>query len=99
MAAAAPGTTAGPAGGQVLPGQVVTLSGTDISGALPAIQQALASGDLAEIARIKSEIRQQTPPEGADPAERLQKLAELHTRGVLTDDEFAAAKAKLLNEI
>ncbi len=40
------------------------------------------------------------PPPQAAPAEdlttRLQKLAELHTQGVLTDAEFAAAKAQLL---
>ena len=27
---------------------------------------------------------------------RLQQLAELHTQGVLSDEEFAAAKAKVL---
>ena len=31
-----------------------------------------------------------------DPLARLRELAELHDTGVLTDDEFAAAKAKLL---
>lgn len=33
----------------------------------------------------------------ADPAtEQLQNLASLHSQGVLTDEEFAAAKAKIL---
>jgi hypothetical protein len=32
----------------------------------------------------------------ADPAEQLGKLAALHEQGVLTDDEFAAQKAKIL---
>jgi len=32
----------------------------------------------------------------ADPIEQLKQLAELHSQGVLTDDEFAAQKAKLL---
>ena len=31
-----------------------------------------------------------------DPLARLRDLADLHDSGVLTDDEFAAAKAKLL---
>jgi hypothetical protein len=31
-----------------------------------------------------------------DPIEQLKELAELHQQGVLTDDEFAAQKAKLL---
>ncbi|MGE5376147.1 MAG: SHOCT domain-containing protein [Bacteroidota bacterium] len=41
------------------------------------------------------------PPQVAAPAQddltaKLQQLASLHTSGVLTDEEFAAAKAKLL---
>jgi Short C-terminal domain len=32
----------------------------------------------------------------ADPNAELQNLANLHTQGVLTDEEFAAAKAKIL---
>jgi putative oligomerization/nucleic acid binding protein len=31
-----------------------------------------------------------------DPVERLKELAALHQQGVLTDDEFAAQKARLL---
>jgi hypothetical protein len=105
MAGSAPGTTAGPSSAPVFPGgqpvSVVNLSGGDISGALPAIQQALASGNLADLARIKADLRQQAHPEGAsgsDSVERLEKLADLHARGMLTDVEFAAAKAKLLSE-
>jgi phage shock protein C len=29
--------------------------------------------------------------------EELEKLSDLHTRGILTDDEFARAKARVLN--
>jgi hypothetical protein len=37
------------------------------------------------------------PPEAEDDATaQLQNLANLHTQGVLTDEEFAAAKAKIL---
>ena len=37
------------------------------------------------------------PPEGQqDVIEQLKQLGELHTSGVLTDEEFAAQKAKLL---
>ena len=35
------------------------------------------------------------PPE-EDSSAKLQELAQLHAQGVLTDEEFAAAKAKLL---
>jgi hypothetical protein len=46
---------------------------------------------------------QQAPPPAPPPApaqpspmvDQLNQLAELHKQGVLTDDEFAAAKAKL----
>jgi membrane protease subunit (stomatin/prohibitin family) len=31
-----------------------------------------------------------------DPSAKLQELAQLHAQGVLTDEEFAAAKAKAL---
>jgi outer membrane murein-binding lipoprotein Lpp len=45
---------------------------------------------------------QQPPPPDAAPAagpsmaDQLQQIAALHQQGVLSDDEFAAAKAKLL---
>jgi Short C-terminal domain len=35
-------------------------------------------------------------PAGGDTVAELQKLADLKAQGVLTDEEFAAAKAKLL---
>jgi Short C-terminal domain len=35
-------------------------------------------------------------PAQADPNAELQNLANLHSQGVLTDEEFAAAKAKIL---
>ena len=35
-------------------------------------------------------------PPPADPADELEHLAQLHESGVLTDEEFAAAKAKTL---
>jgi hypothetical protein len=48
----------------------------------------------------------QAPPEQAyaaapepaepDPIEQLKQLGELHAQGVLTDEEFAAQKAKIL---
>jgi len=36
---------------------------------------------------------------GQDPLDRLPKLAELHKQGVLTDDEFEAAKRELLKRL
>jgi len=36
------------------------------------------------------------PPPADDSMEKLQQLAQLHSQGVLSDEEFAAAKAKAL---
>jgi hypothetical protein len=36
------------------------------------------------------------PPGGSSVADQLQQIATLHQQGVLSDDEFAAAKAKIL---
>ena len=36
------------------------------------------------------------PPQQEDQMAQLKQLGELHTSGVLTDEEFAAAKAKLI---
>jgi hypothetical protein len=47
--------------------------------------------------------QEQAPPPPApaapavDPIEKLKELGELHTAGVLTDEEFAVQKAKILN--
>jgi hypothetical protein len=74
-----------------------------------AIRDALRAGDLAEVERLKAQLAtgaaamsfgpvhaSAAGPE--DPLDRLQKLADLHDRGALTDAEFAAEKAKILSE-
>jgi Short C-terminal domain len=38
----------------------------------------------------------QYAPPPADPADEIEHLAQLHASGALTDEEFAAAKAKAL---
>ena len=38
----------------------------------------------------------QYAPPAADPADEIEHLAQLHTSGALSDEEFAAAKAKIL---
>ena len=38
----------------------------------------------------------QYAPPPADPADEIEHLAQLNTSGALTDEEFAAAKAKIL---
>ena len=61
------------------------------------------SGRVArrQAARYDAQQPQQYAPEPPAEAEddattQLQNLAALHTQGVLTDEEFAAAKAKIL---
>jgi hypothetical protein len=56
----------------------------------PAEEQAPA----AEQAPAEEPAAYAPPP--ADPADEIEHLAKLHESGVLTDDEFAAAKAKIL---
>lgn len=68
--------------------------------ALAAIMRAKQAGDFAEVERLKAQFANSTgesrlpTPDGR--LERLQKLADLHDRGVLSDAEFAAEKTKLL---
>ena len=39
---------------------------------------------------------EEQPAPAPDPIEQLKQVAALHSQGVLTDEEFAAQKAKLL---
>ena len=51
-----------------------------------------------QMAQQQAYEAQQPPPPSQedDQAAQLQNLAQLHNQGVLTDEEFAAAKAKIL---
>jgi hypothetical protein len=51
--------------------------------------------DPAQYAPPPAEPAQYAPPP-VDPADEIEHLAQLHTSGALTDEEFAAAKAKAL---
>ena len=57
-------------------------------------QQAPAE-DQAQYAPPPQEPAQYAPPP-ADPAEQIDHFAQLHESGAMTDEEFAAAKAKVL---
>jgi hypothetical protein len=43
-----------------------------------------------------SQDQAQYAPPPADPADEIEHLAQLHTSGALSDEEFTAAKAKIL---
>jgi hypothetical protein len=61
-----------------------------------AAQQA-ALQSQAELAELKAQQAAAAPaPGGADLTTELTRLAELHGSGVLSDEEFSAAKQKLL---
>jgi hypothetical protein len=86
---------------------------SDIAETLAAIKRATAAEDLDEIARLKAEFKARSaqrnraaaqstaaqPAPAGHPAEdpRLEWLADLHDRGVLTDAQYASEKARLLS--
>ena len=49
---------------------------------------------MAQTGGPPEEVEMAPPPR--DPVEQLRELGELHQQGILTDEEFAAQKAKLL---
>ncbi len=50
--------------------------------------------DYAPADDVQEQAQAVPPP--ADPADEIEHLAQLHASGALSDDEFAAAKAKVL---
>jgi ADP-ribosylglycohydrolase len=62
----------------------------------PAYDQAPADDYQEQAPAGDSQEQAQYAPPAADPADELEHLAQLHGSGVLTDEEFAAAKAKII---
>ena len=63
----------------------------------PAYDDQAAAGDgQDQAAADDGQDQAQYAPPPTDPADEIEHLAQLHTSGVLTDDEFTAAKAKIL---
>ncbi len=82
---------------------VVAGTATAVSGRVARRQQSkYASQDAAYVQQQASaaeagyEQQAAGPPPAEDPAMQIQKLAQLHDSGALSDEEFAAAKAKIL---
>jgi Short C-terminal domain len=63
-----------------------------------AAEEQQAYGQAPAEEQAPAEVQQPTAyaPPPADPADEIEHLAQLHTSGALTDEEFAAAKAKVL---
>jgi len=78
---------------------VVAGTATAVSGRVARRQnEKWESQDQAEYEQQMGQqaMAQQPDQPASDPNAELQNLANLHTQGVLTDEEFAAAKAKIL---
>ena len=60
------------------------------------MQQAQQTQDAQqrEIERLKAE--KASKPKEEDPTQKLEKLADLHKKGVLTDEEYSKLKAQLI---
>jgi hypothetical protein len=78
---------------------VVAGTATAVSGRV-ARRQATKYDQPAAEQQYEDAPQQAPPPVPAPPQDesyaKLQELAQLHTQGVLSDDEFTAAKAKIL---
>jgi membrane protease subunit (stomatin/prohibitin family) len=76
---------------------VVAGTATAVSGRVARRQNARwAEEDQSAYDQQMAQQQAQQAPPAADNTAELQNLAQLHSQGVLTDEEFAAAKAKLL---
>ena len=75
---------------------VVAGTATAVSGRVQRRQAAKYDQQDAQQYRAAGAAAAAPPPAEDDATAQLQNLAQLHTQGVLTDEEFAAAKAKIL---
>jgi len=71
-----------------------------VAGTATAVSGRVARRQAARYDQQAAQAPEQAAPPAAaaedDATAQLQNLAQLHTQGVLTDEEFAAAKAKIL---
>jgi membrane protease subunit (stomatin/prohibitin family) len=75
---------------------VVAGTATAVSGRVQRRQAARWDEQDAQQYQEQQPQAAQAPPPEDDSTAKLENLAQLHAQGVLTDEEFAAAKAKLL---
>ncbi len=80
-----------------------------IAGTATAVSNRVSRRQANRWGQQEAEAQQQQQPEptyaapppapaapAADPIQQLKDLADLHTQGILTDEEFAVQKAKIL---
>ena len=75
---------------------VVAGTATAVSGRVQRRQAAKWDAQEQQQYAQEPQYAQEAPAPEDDSTAQLQNLAALHTQGVLTDEEFAAAKAKIL---
>lgn len=76
-------------------GRALEAAGNTVLGIDPSTPPAEGVVKQPEEAQAQPQTVVEAPPGGV--AERLRELATLHREGILSDDEFASAKAKVLN--
>ena len=75
---------------------VVAGTATAVSGRVARRQDAKYAEQDAQQYAAQQAAAPSPPPAEDDATAQLQNLANLHAQGVLTDEEFAASKAKIL---
>jgi hypothetical protein len=76
---------------------VVAGTATAVSGRVARRQQSRwAEQEAAQAPPQAAPVQAAPAPASADPIQQLKELGELHQSGVLTDEEFAAQKARIL---
>jgi hypothetical protein len=77
---------------------VIAGTATAVSGHVAHRQQARQGQQVAAAQPAPAPVPAQEPqPEKVDVVEQLKRFAELRDQGILTEEEFAAQKAKLLD--
>jgi membrane protease subunit (stomatin/prohibitin family) len=67
-----------------------------IAGGAMARRRAGSSEEQEQAPAEDYQAQAQAAPPAADAADEIEHLAQLHSSGALTDEEFSAAKAKIL---
>ncbi len=72
------------------------LAGAVAGGAIAHHERKKYAEEQAADDQAPADDQAQYAPPSPDPTDELEHLAQLHASGVLTDEEFTAAKAKIL---
>lgn len=75
---------------------VVAGTATAVSGRVAHKQNEKYADQAAQQQAAAAPAAPAAPAADEDPMDKVKQLADLHTQGILTDEEFAAAKKKAL---